>query len=192
MNNFIAIHFILFLFAMQSVISFQPFRMKATQHRDVTIVRVMEGEGMVVPSDGGSNVEILRKIDTWACVANCGACCKLGPLSSRPDLAEYLSPDDLSTYKSMVGDDDWCVNFDKKTRKCTIYQTRPDFCRVSLSTFKRMYDIDKDDFNDFCTFCCREQITDVYGEDSKEMSDFEDVLIDLSIESRTEVETDSE
>lgn len=31
--------------------------------------------------------EILRKIDEWACVKGCGACCKLGPLDSRPDLA---------------------------------------------------------------------------------------------------------
>ena len=35
---------------------------------------------------------------------------------------------------------------------------------------------------DFCTFCCREQITDVFGEDSKEFSNYEDLLIDLSIE----------
>ena len=30
--------------------------------------------------------------------------------------------------------------------------------------------------SDFCAFCCREQIGDVYGEDSTEMLDFEDVI----------------
>ena len=33
--------------------------------------------------------------------------------------------------------------------------------------------------SDFCAFCCREQIGDVYGEDSKEMNDFEDVIFYL-------------
>jgi hypothetical protein len=31
---------------------------------------------------------ILRRVDKWACVRNCGACCKLGPLDSRPDLKD--------------------------------------------------------------------------------------------------------
>lgn len=41
---------------------------------------------------------ILKKIDKWACVKNCGACCKLGPMDSRPDLKDvsyiklYLRP----------------------------------------------------------------------------------------------------
>jgi hypothetical protein len=46
---------------------------------------------------------ILRQIDDWACIKNCGACCKLGPLDSRPDLEEYLTPEEFSTYKSMIG-----------------------------------------------------------------------------------------
>ena len=33
--------------------------------------------------------------------------------------------------------------------------------------------------SDFCAFCCREQIGDVYGENSKEMNDFEDVIFYL-------------
>ena len=33
--------------------------------------------------------------------------------------------------------------------------------------------------SDFCAFCCREQIGDVYGEDSREMNDFEDVIFYL-------------
>ena len=136
----------------------------------------------IVPSNTTPRASILRRIDDWACVSGCGACCKLGPMSSRPDIGEYLTPEDLETYTSMVGDDDWCVNFDKVERKCPIYETRPTFCHVSLPTFKAMYDIQEADFSDFCSFCCREQISDVYGEDSEEMENFEDVLIDLSIE----------
>jgi uncharacterized protein len=77
---------------------------------------------------------------------NCGACCKLGPLDSRPDLPEYLSPEDLSLYKSMVGKDDWCVHFDKEKRLCTIYDTRPGFCRVDLQTYVKTYSIQPEEF----------------------------------------------
>jgi hypothetical protein len=34
----------------------------------------------------------------------------------------------------------------------------------------------------FCTFCCTEQIADVYGEDSDEMIRFEDVIDGLETE----------
>ena len=34
---------------------------------------------------------ILRRVDKWACIKDCGACCKLGPLEDRPDLSEYLT-----------------------------------------------------------------------------------------------------
>ena len=42
-------------------------------------------------SDGALDTFILRRVDKWACVKNCGACCKLGPLDSRPDLESYLT-----------------------------------------------------------------------------------------------------
>ena len=35
---------------------------------------------------------------------------------------------------------------------------------------------------DFCKFCCTEQIADVYGEDSEEMIRFEDVIDGLETE----------
>ena len=123
---------------------------------------------------------ILRQVDKWACIRNCGACCKLGPLESRPDLDEYLDPEELKTYKSMIGPDDWCVNFDKKTRMCNIYDTRPDFCRVDPAKYKKMFKIEEEDFNDFCAFCCREQIGDVYGENSSVMLKFEEVIAQLN------------
>jgi uncharacterized protein len=115
---------------------------------------------------------------TVAFFAQCllGACCKLGPLDSRPDLDQYLTPEELRLYTSMIAKDDWCINFDKEKRMCKIYDTRPDFCRVDPVRYKKMFDIDQEDFSDFCRFCCKEQISDVYGESSKEMKTFDDAI----------------
>lgn len=98
-------------------------------------------------TDDISSDMILRRIDKWACVKNCGACCKLGPLESRPDLESYLTKDELSTYKSMVGADDWCINYNKETRQCTIYDTRPEFCRIEPKKFKTMFGVEEEDMN---------------------------------------------
>lgn len=80
------------------------------------VVRASRSRHRLSVTENSVDGVILRKIDRWACVKNCGACCKLGPLDSRPDLESYLTPSELSKYKSMVGPDDWCVNFDKATR----------------------------------------------------------------------------
>jgi len=125
---------------------------------------------------------ILRRVDKWACVQKCGACCKLGPLSSRPDLETYLNPEEFASYESMIGSDDWCKHFDKEKRICKIYDERPEFCRVEPKKFKSMYGIAEDELNDFCAFCCREQIADVYGDESDEMIRFEDVIDALQAE----------
>ena len=76
----------------------------------------------------------------------------------------------------MIGPDDWCINFNKESKICNIYSDRPNFCRVDKSKFMKMYDIEDYEFGDFCSFCCREHITDVYGEESKEMQRYEDVI----------------
>lgn len=122
---------------------------------------------------------ILRQIGKWSCVSNCGACCKLGPVSDRPDLEEYLSPDEFKTYVGMIGSDDWCINYNKETRLCNIYETRPEFCIVDPNKFKTMYDVESDEMDNFCTFCCQEQISDSYGDDSKEMIRFLQVIDSL-------------
>eukprot|EP01038_Epipyxis_sp_PR26KG_P008533 gene8533-11533_t len=119
---------------------------------------------------------ILRKVDKWACIKNCGACCKLGPLDSRPDLAEYLTPVEFEKYSSMIGEDNWCVHFDQINRLCTVYEDRPEFCKVDAKKYEEMFEIEEDELNEFCAFCCREQISDVYGEKSIEMDRFESVL----------------
>ena len=106
--------------------------------------------------------------ETWCCVENCGACCNLTP-EDRPDLEEYLTASELKTYLEMVGDDGWCINLDRETKKCTIYEQRPRFCRVKPDIFQDMYGVLKADFNNFAIACCRDQISEVYGNRSQEM-----------------------
>lgn len=109
---------------------------------------------------------------TWQCVKQCGACCNLDP-SDRPDLEEYLAPEELHLYLSMVGDDGWCVNFDHESRECRIYEKRPRFCRVTTESFEEMFGIEPDELNDFAIDCCRQQIEAVYGDRSLEMLRFD-------------------
>lgn len=109
---------------------------------------------------------------TWQCVKQCGACCNLDP-AERPDIHEYLSPEELELYLSMVDDSGWCVNFDKQTRECRIYPNRPRFCRVEPEIFSDMYGVKREDLNDFAIDCCRQQIEGVYGVSSQEMVRFE-------------------
>ena len=108
---------------------------------------------------------------TWECVKQCGACCHLDP-AERPDLDEYLSPDELKLYLSMVGEGGWCVNYAHATRECRIYADRPRFCRVEPQVFEDMYGIYPEELNDFAIECCRAQILGVYGDRSLEMLRF--------------------
>jgi uncharacterized protein len=109
---------------------------------------------------------------TWRCVKQCGACCNLDP-RDRPELAEYLDPEQLAIYLSMVGEDGWCVNLDRATRSCNIYDDRPSFCRVQSDTFVAMFGIEPEELNDFAIDCCRQQIECVYGERSLEAIRFD-------------------
>ncbi len=107
----------------------------------------------------------------WQCVKQCGACCYLD-LGERPDLEEYLSPEELKLYLSLIGEDGWCVNFDHSARECRIYPERPRFCRVQPDVFKDLYDVEPEELNDFAVDCCREHIEDMYGDGSLEMIRF--------------------
>ncbi len=109
---------------------------------------------------------------TWRCVKQCGACCNLDP-ADRPDLAEYLSPEELTLYLSMVGEEGWCVNFDRVTRECRIYADRPRFCRVQAEVFQDMFGVNPADLDEFAIDCCRQQIEGVYGDRSLEMLRFD-------------------
>ncbi|BAC88913.1 YkgJ family cysteine cluster protein [Gloeobacter violaceus] len=108
----------------------------------------------------------------WHCVQNCGACCYLAP-EERPFLAEYLSPGLLRLYHSLVGDDGWCVHFDKSRRTCGIYQTRPAFCRVTPEVLRDLYGEDPADLSAWAVHCCREHIDSVWGAQSPERRRFE-------------------
>ncbi len=99
---------------------------------------------------------------TWQCMPNCGACCYLEP-SNRPDLADYLTPEQMQTYLSLVGADGWCINFNHTSRQCQVYSARPDFCRVSPTNFEQMFGINSQDFHEFAVACCQEHIGDLYG-----------------------------
>ena len=108
---------------------------------------------------------------TWLCVKECGACCNLDP-TDRPDLDQYLSPEELELYLSMVGEGGWCVNFDHTKRECRIYEDRPRFCRVEADVFADLYGVESEELNEFAIECCRQQIEGVYGDRSLEMLRF--------------------
>ncbi|MEO0541431.1 MAG: YkgJ family cysteine cluster protein [Cyanobacteria bacterium P01_A01_bin.105] len=108
---------------------------------------------------------------TWQCVKHCGACCQLDP-SDRPELADYLTAEQLSQYLGMVGEDGWCRHYDREQRLCTVYERRPDFCRVTAPTFEAMFGVRGADLNDFAIDCCEQQIEGVYGAKSEELARF--------------------
>ena len=116
------------------------------------------------------------QLGNWQCVSNCGACCNLTP-EDRPDLAEYLGKEELDEYMSMVGEDGWCINYDRNSRKCQIYDLRPRFCRVEPQNFADMYDIEPEEFNDFAIACCQQQISGVYGRKSEELANYNSVVV---------------
>ncbi|MBD2020755.1 YkgJ family cysteine cluster protein [Leptolyngbya sp. FACHB-36] len=109
---------------------------------------------------------------TWHCVKHCGACCHLDP-RDRPDLADYLTPDELTLYLSLVGEDGWCIHFDSTNRECRIYSSRPRFCRVEPDVFQDLYSIEPDELSDFAIDCCQQQIEGVYGDRSLELLRFQ-------------------
>ena len=112
------------------------------------------------------------QLGKWQCISNCGACCNLTP-EDRPDLAEYLEPEELEQYMTMVGEDGWCINYDRDSRKCTIYDSRPRFCRVQADNFRDMYGVETEEFNEFAIACCQQQIGGVYGEESEEATRYD-------------------
>ncbi|MEM9537646.1 MAG: YkgJ family cysteine cluster protein [Cyanobacteria bacterium P01_E01_bin.45] len=112
---------------------------------------------------------------SWTCVAGCGACCYLQP-GDRDELEEYLTAEQLELYLSLVGEDGWCVHYDRQQRNCSIYSDRPSFCRVTVPTFQQMFGIEAEDLPEFAAACCREHIGDIYGNDSEEMQRFEQAV----------------
>ncbi len=118
----------------------------------------------------------------WKCVKGCGACCYLEP-SDRPELSEYLSPEDLDHYLSLVGENGWCIHYNKERRECAIYEKRPWFCRVRVDTFEQMFEISPEEFDEFAIDCCQQHIVDIYGGNSPEINHYNQAVFDNDIES---------
>ena len=116
------------------------------------------------------------KFAKWKCVSCCGACCNLTP-EDRPDLAKYLTQSELDKYMSMVGQDGWCINYDRQQRVCQIYDRRPRFCRVKPDNFADMYGVEAAEFNEFAIACCQQQIAGVYGRNSREFANYDSLVI---------------
>ncbi|XP_072975658.1 uncharacterized protein [Typha angustifolia] len=111
---------------------------------------------------------------TWQCVVGCGACCKLdkGPAFPSPEEIFSDEPAQLDLYKSQVGEDGWCIHYEKATRTCAIYQERPLFCRVEPEVFKELFGIEKKRFNKEACRSCVAAITAAYGSASEELKNF--------------------
>ncbi|CAL5351222.1 hypothetical protein CsSME_00038530 [Camellia sinensis var. sinensis] len=122
-----------------------------------------------------------RKEVRWKCVEDCGACCKLekGPSFATPEEI-FQDPSDVQLYRSLIGPDGWCINFDKTSRTCSIYPDRPYFCRVEPEIFQTLYGIDKKRFNKEACSCCRDTIKVVYGSKSKELDNFNHAIKSVS------------
>lgn len=145
---------------------------KAAEENDEQAASIAASTTASIAATASSTPAVLKLSKKWACVANCGACCYLAP-SERPYLMDYFDdPEDLATYNGMTGDDGWCVHYDKTARACTVFEDRPWFCRVEGQTFGKMYGVTPPEMDTFCTSCCREQIGDVYGAVSTEMTTF--------------------
>lgn len=109
----------------------------------------------------------------WKCMEHCGACCKLDDFD--PDvLREMLSSEqDVVEYLSMIRPDGWCKHFDSFSRKCTIYESRPEFCRATPQVFEQLYNVSPPQFDQFAIACCEFHIANTFGERSNEASRYE-------------------
>tara|TARA_B100000965_G_C19460784_1_gene699612 strand:- start:676 stop:1023 length:348 start_codon:yes stop_codon:yes gene_type:complete len=110
---------------------------------------------------------------SWSCIENCGACCRFD-LAERDGLQEILSNKDIALINSMTNKDGWCKYFDKSKRNCTIYDSRPHFCRVNeFSTSFKGYLKNGDKF---LIDCCKQHISSIYGRKSKQMKIFKSTV----------------
>ena len=106
---------------------------------------------------------------SWTCIEKCGACCRID-LKYRKNLNNILSKKDIELLKSMTKKDGWCKYLDKNNMKCTIYEKRPYFCKVS--EFSINFKEYKKKGDKFLISCCKEHISSIYGKKSSEMSRF--------------------
>ncbi|CAN8237459.1 unnamed protein product [Cochlearia groenlandica] len=144
----------------------------ATRRFQVKAKKTKPANKRPTTSQGGFSSRATKEL-TWKCVENCGACCKLAKdfAFATPDEI-FDDPDDVELYRSMIGNDGWCIHYNKDTRKCSIYNDRPYFCRVEPEVFKSLYGIEEKKFNKEACSCCVDTIKTIYGSDSKELDNF--------------------
>lgn len=106
----------------------------------------------------------------WSCISGCGACCRLDP-ARRPEAIAVLDPVQKQRYLAMVGRDGWCIHFDSGSRRCRIYDSRPDFCRVS-QLIDQLDDVEDGAADAWAISCCKQQIRSEYGGRDKVMKRF--------------------
>ena len=102
----------------------------------------------------------MKQKNSWGCISQCGACCYLAP-EARAEAIEALSQSQIEIYLKLVGKDGWCRHYNSGSRKCNIYETRPDFCQVK--NLAKIFDIKKSKLNIFAVQCCKDHIRSVYG-----------------------------
>lgn len=104
----------------------------------------------------------------WQCMSHCGACCKLNDFDQDVLRDMLKSEVDVVEYLDMIGTDGWCKWFDSHSRKCTIYSNRPRFCRATPQVFEDLYNVKREQFDEFAISCCEFHIANSYGEESHE------------------------
>ena len=75
----------------------------------------------------------------------------------------------------MTAKDGWCKYLDRVNKKCSIYESRPHFCRVnefSTAFIGYLKSGDK-----FLIDCCKQHISSNYGYKSKEMKSFKKAVL---------------
>jgi hypothetical protein len=110
--------------------------------------------------EGGAGGTKRARAESWQCIAGCGSCCRLDP-SLRSEALDALSEPQRATYLAMVGPDGWCIHFDTGGRRCRIYDSRPDFCRVS--SLIELFGQRGQDGEALAIACCKEQIRSEEG-----------------------------
>ena len=106
---------------------------------------------------------------SWSCIENCGACCHFD-LDERDGLSKALSSEDIALINSMKRKDGWCKYFDKTSKKCKIYESRPHFC--SVNKFSKSFKGYLKNGDKFLIDCCTEHISSIYGRKSKQIKAF--------------------
>ena len=108
-------------------------------------------------------------MNTWSCIENCGACCRFD-LTERDNLSTLLSRNDIALINSMTSNDGWCKFFNKSSKKCEIYESRPYFCRVNK--FSKSFKGYLKNGDKFLIDCCKQHISSIYGRKSNQMRTF--------------------